>query len=259
MKSMMRLSAAGSVLALAGTLAFSGQAVADQVTATFNALNPATVAVTAWVRLPPGSDNPLTRVDTAAGAFEFINASGPIEMIGPANNEFVSFCIDLEDSIRYKETKTWNVVALASAPDASAGPMGATKADDLAKLLGAVITTGKLNDAKTLGDDQRAALQIAIWEVVHEKPGTPYDITDGDATFTVKSTVQDLAQGYLGQIANGTARMAGLVGLTSGETQDMLAQVPIPAAAWLFGSALLGVAALGRRRRKETEDSETLA
>jgi hypothetical protein len=67
------------------------------------------------------------------------------------------------------------------------------------------------------------------------------------------------AQTWLTAINEGSfknAALANLVGLVAinsdGEKrQDFVAQVvPIPTAAWLFGSAIVGAVALGRRKKK---------
>jgi hypothetical protein len=251
MKSMMRLSAVGSVLTLAGALAFSGQAAADEVDATVNTLTGAGASYSL--------NSGINFTGTTAGIWNFTQNSG--SLLTYDTNQFVSFCIDLADTIGVPSNHTWDVVGLAAAPDTTAGPMGATKANDLAKLLGGVITSGVLNDARLVLDTntKRAAMQLAIWEVVHETSGT-YSLSGGVAQFTASAAIINQANTYLALIgAAGTVAMRGLVGLTSTTTQDFVGQVPIPAAAWLFGSALLGVAALGRRRRKESEESETLA
>ena len=41
----------------------------------------------------------------------------------------------------------------------------------------------------------------------------------------------------------------GLVGVTSTGEREIATQVPVPAAAWLFGSAIVGAVALGRRKK----------
>ncbi|UHD16252.1 VPLPA-CTERM sorting domain-containing protein [Thiocapsa bogorovii] len=262
MKSMMRLSAVGSVLALAGALAFSGQAAADTVTATYGGMTQ-TRGVGYSVVLPPtGSPQTTKTGNTTTGIFNFSAAEGPILTYG--TDQFVTFCIDLDDTAQ-TGSRTWDVVGLANAPDSTAGPMGDVKAASLAKLLGAAITSGVLNDARNLTDVQKQALQLAIWEVVHEGQTNAsgefvYDITGGSMKITSGLTtgVLNQATAYLNAMSTATA-MGGLVALTSTANQDFIGQVPIPAAAWLFGSALLGIAALGRRNRKQTEESETLA
>jgi hypothetical protein len=258
----MRLSTVGSVLALAGAFAFSGQAAADTVTATYGGMSQ-TRGVSYSVVLPPtGSPQTTKTGNTTTGIFNFSAASGPILTYG--NDQFVTFCIDLQDTAQ-SGIRTWNVVGLANAPDSTAGPMGDVKAASLAKLLGAAITSGVLNDARNLTAVQKQALQLAIWEVVHEGQKNDsgefvYNITEGNMKITsgINNDVFNQANAYLTAMSTATA-MGGLVGLTSTTNQDFIGQVPIPAAAWLFGSALIGVAALGRRNRKETKDSETLA
>jgi hypothetical protein len=270
MKSIMRLSTVGSVLALAGALAFSGQAAADTVTANYSNVSPGT---NVGYRLT-GNTGAFTT--TTAGVFNFTATdAGPI--LTYETNKFVSFCIDLDDTIK-ANPQVWDVVSLANAPNPSSSrSMGPDKAGDLAKLLGGVLGTS-LNNARntasynlggsglTLDAAQRAAaLQIAIWEIVWEDSNNAYGVADGQLQFNLgaNNVIRQQANYWLANLSD--YMMGGLVGLTSPteiggiKTQDFIGQVPIPAAAWLFGSALIGVAALGRRNRKETKDSETFA
>jgi hypothetical protein len=258
MKSSIKLSALGSALALAGIFMVGGVAQAGTVTSSYDGINGKNINYT--VVLP--GNNATKAGPTTAGLFKFTQTGGTIDVLPVNDKQYVSFCIDLEDGIS-AGTYTWDVVSLAAAPDPNSGPMKAAKANDLAKLLGGVLGAN-LIDAKTIlnSDEKKAALQMAVWEVVFES-ATTYNVTDGNAKFTddnynvVVSGLEALANTYLGGIANATA-MQGLRGLTSPavgisgvETQDFVVQVvPIPAAAWLFGSALMGVVALGRRRMK---------
>ncbi len=190
---------------------------------------------------------------TTAGLWTFRQDSGPLLTYNTQTQSdlFVSFCIDLADGIGVPSNdNVWDVVSLNDAPDPSAGPMNA-RAADLEKLLGGAITTGSLNDALLLSATDAAALQIAVWEVVHESSES-YNVASGLVRF------QNAAEGVLAQATTyltgiSTAKgMVGLKGLTSPDRQDFVGQVvPIPAAAWLFGSALMGTIALGRRKQKK--------
>jgi hypothetical protein len=105
------------------------------------------------------------------------------------------------------------------------------------------------------------ALQIAVWEIANESLGNGLNVNAGTLQVTNQLAARNLAQSWLANITSGvwTTEARGLIALTSATGQDFVAQVvPIPAAAWLFGSALLGVAALGRRRR-QVEKSESVA
>jgi len=258
MKRKMKLGALGSALAMAGVLAFSGQVLADtvEVTMTYDDMSPKTGVTIHTDINNPGVDQ---SIPTTTGLFPFSGVSGPILTYG--NDQIVTFCIDLGDNVVSGE-QSWTVDFLSAAPDPTSGPMQTQKASDLSKLLGGAITSGVLNDARNLTDTQLFALQLAVWEVVGETGNDGYSATLGNTYFEgVDSTVLDQANTYLAGIGSATA-MKGLVGLTSTTNQDFVAQfngpnpfgttfVPIPAAAWLFGSALLGTVALGRRKQRQ--------
>lgn len=247
----MKLSAVAAALAIAGGLAVSGQALADQVNAKLESVTPLSKNYRVKIDITslPGNPGEAFSSTEYAGIFDFTLNSGNLNTYDA--DSFVSFCIDVTDSITVGSAHTWNVVSLADAPDQSSGPMGSTRADALATLLGSNLGTS-LNDAVTVLDDntKRAAMQVAIWEVVFESAGGPYKVAEGNAKFTNNDTVTAQAQLYLDNIAEIGTKMSGLVGLTSTNTQDFIGQVPIPAAAWLFGSALIGTIAIGRRKTK---------
>lgn len=56
--------------------------------------------------------------------------------------------------------------------------------------------------------------------------------------------------GSLGSASATLKRFTGGAPVASGYNTFELTEVPVPAAAWLFGSALLGLAGVGRRKRK---------
>jgi hypothetical protein len=109
----------------------------------------------------------------------------------------------------------------------------------------------------------RAAFQLALWEISYErdKTVTPYSVNTGDAKFTAGTgtTTQAIANDWLAAIyaviKGGSAgiwtKSNNVFALTNASSQDFIVTtVPIPAAAWLFGSALLGMLAVARRREK---------
>ena len=156
-----------------------------------------------------------------------------------------------------------------------------TAADAMRYLVGTLnpdldgfITTGVLNGTT----DQtllRQAFHAAVWEIANERT-TAYDVEGGGSfSYAVSDPVEALANAWLADIVEAldgdvtTAQYAwtpadgGLQALTSGSTlgnhQDFLvrvrgnppaADVPLPAAGWLFGSAVIGMIATARRRRK---------
>lgn len=159
-----------------------------------------------------------------------------------------SFCIDIWD-LSTTSYAPYKVVSLDLAPDGGAGPMGATRAGQLAQLLNTYWVTGMSNSDKT-------ALQTAVWEVVDEKSGT---LNTGSGTFYVSSyggnnaaPVITRANEMLGSITNG-ASFQNYLALSSpavaGATQyqDYIVKVPIPAA-FLLGMLGLGAAGVKLRR-----------
>lgn len=225
-KQMMKTSSIGSALAIAGVLAFSGNVMGDQVTATLDDIDPTS----------PGG----------GGLFYFDDASGPILFYN--SDSFVSFCIDLDENVSTNNTYTWDVVALGDAPNGS--PMGTDKAADLAKLYGDQIGTS-LNDATTLNDGTLIALQLATWEIIYEDfDANGYSVSGGNHFVGNNSGWADDANDMLSDLGDSGVVMTGLVALTNEGAQDFVAQVPIPAAAWLFGSAMVGAGVLGRRKKK---------
>jgi len=260
----MKLSAVAAALAIGGGLAFSGQAMADKVKATYTDMS-AEDYIEYDVEFKDGST--ITNRGTYTGIFNFEGAqniddvspvSGPIDLFN--DDQFVSFCIDLEDTIGPGHHEvTWQLTNLADAPDANAGPMGATKANDIAKVLGYTIDSGRLNDARFLSNAKAQAVQAVIWEIVHEKSTNSYDLASGTARFRgLTSGALHQVDGILAGFGSATA-MQGLVGLSKDGKQDFIGQVPIPAAAWLFGSALVGTAALGRRRGRDKAKAKAAA
>jgi hypothetical protein len=103
---------------------------------------------------------------------------------------------------------------------------------------------------------ERAAFQVAIWEIVYENmPGgssssDSLNVTSGDATFTNPGhgDVLSTAQGYLNAL-DGTGPTQALAALTSALNQDMIVPVPLPPAL-LVGFGLLGGLAVFRRVRR---------
>jgi len=244
MKTTTKLSMVSAALAMAGVLAVSGPALADQVNARLDSVTPTSPVRVDVTALAGGGSIGTTEY---AGLFNFTQNSGPLLTFG--TNQFVSFCIDLSDAISSPSTHTWDVVDLAAAPDSTSGPMGAGKADALATLLGSNLGAFLNNAVTVLNDNtKKAAMQVAVWEVVFEDAGGAYDVSSGNAQFSNNNAVTAQAQLYLNNMSLGT-KMGNLVGLTSTSTQDFVGQVPIPAAAWLFGSAMVGAVALGRRRK----------
>jgi len=182
------------------------------------------------VTTTPGGSTLLAQGNYFAG-FEKINING-----GPTIN---SFCIDLGDFTQ--SSSQGNIVPLASAPDAWAGPMGATAASTIKKLWASYVSLTGLN-ASSDKNVEAAALQVAIWSAIDSAVGTYQVSFSGPANVLARAAVM---------LANPGSVEADLVAVTGG-AQDFL--VPVPEPTTMVAGALLllpfGASALRIIRKK---------
>lgn len=166
-----------------------------------------------------------------------------------------TFCVQLEENISAGQTVNYDVVDPSQVPDGGPGndptqpnQMGATKSLQIQTAY--ALWYG---DSMMMSQDLSAAFQVVIWEISHEQGGMSggYQINTGSARFTSGSSVENQATAWLDEIntrtlAGGLLGFSRLRGLTHIDYQDQL--IVVPGAGSLAG--LLGVAALGRRRRR---------
>ena len=197
------------------------------------------------------------------GIFNFTRTNGDAPVLLPGanspDNYFIGMCLEFNESISYGATHTWTLTSLDQAPDDAANNlpsgMGTTKADNMRRLLGHVLPNFEL--APSLTNQTAIALQIALWEIVHETEEASYVLATGNARFTGSSVAGALAlaQGWLDNLNGGNQAnwtfAQNVYAITKDGVQDYLVQtvVPIPAAAWLLGSGLIGLIGIGRRRK----------
>jgi hypothetical protein len=97
---------------------------------------------------------------------------------------------------------------------------------------------------------EMAGLQVAIWEVVYDHGS--HNLTDGNFKLDSGGDVLTNATSYLAALALNTD-FTGLdhymIAHSDGK-QDQLIATPIPMAAWLFGSGLLGLIGFRKRAAK---------
>jgi hypothetical protein len=260
-----------SLLALAagGALLLSGTAGAATVTATFTGISPggtvSGVVPNKTISRGTGGIFNFTRID---GGGEPILLPGA----GKPDNVFIGMCIEFNEAIGTApvgSTHTWTLKDLNKAPVTANGSlpdgMGDKKAADLRLLLGGVLPN--FENAASLDNYTALALQVAIWEIVHENKSAVYDPRQssasdvrGSAYFysATPSGAVGKAFEWLDNINKGNLLgwkpAENIFALTKDGVQDYIVQivpphvVPLPAAVWLLGSGLLGLFAVGRKK-----------
>ncbi len=143
-----------------------------------------------------------------------------------------SFCIDIAtQQSEHTAYPDYNYTALVSAPVSSVGPMGSAAATDIEKLWAAYYSP-------SMGSQDAAALQVAIWEDMANNSGGN---SGGTYTLTVSGNdpVTNEASTMLDSLPDLTAE-ANLIALTD-NGQGYVVAVPEPTTAGCF---LLGLGAL---------------
>jgi len=171
-----------------------------------------------------------------------------------------AFCLDLYDYSSYGAHE-YRIVDLDESPiTQNAGAisptnMGVTAAQNLGALL-----NNNWKDAVLVNGIQKAALQLAVWEVVYDTP-SGYDLTAGAfQAWSTNDSIEGAAQGMLDNIGTGLtdynkyylalASEASIYGSGPvGLYQDWVVRVPAPSA-FLLAMLGFGVAAKKLRQRK---------
>ncbi len=170
-----------------------------------------------------------------------------------AGDVIITFCTDIGQTVQPTNTNhMFDVVAAAAAPNPGQA-MGA----DRARLLSHLYATSL---AGVVDAVSAAGFQLAVWEIVNEAgfdaaagsfAASGLDVHAGDFRALNQTAARNAANAFLQAAFAGyldpQARGAAIAAAVSGQYQDQIVLVPIPAAGSLAGAGLL---ALGLRRRR---------
>jgi len=237
----------------------AGVAAAVAVATPAQALSYGTITASADAQIRAAADG-----GASGGVFKFtdvgpssFDSSQLFRRSGDPANTFIGICIEVGEY--FSGTGTYTVRDVMDAPLDTPGAMGADRAADVAKLVQIAVFGDIRNALNTtlVPTDRLVAFQLALWEITTDRAAGAYDLLSGGFSRADLTGARGVAQGWLTDIwedrlVGDLAQARGLLALTLPGKQDMLIQTPIPAAAWLLGSGLLGLFGIARRRRTVT-------
>jgi hypothetical protein len=257
-------------VAVTGALLVGGASQAADLTANYQGLF-------AGGSIPAGTLNGNGLINGNAGLFNFAPTTVPAGVTlvedSSATTNFLAICLEPVETIAGGGPFTWTYTTTNNAPIDSAGNPNVPMSNDnryldLARLLNGAFPTwdsAALIDGAAITPTTALALQLAVWEIANENKVNGYSLSDGDFKITTiaAGSAAELANTFLAKVG-GTwddATNTFYRALTKDDQQDFVIKimsdgdttVPIPAAAWLLGSGLLGLFGLGRRRQKSVE------